>query len=396
MWLASSSFVAPTAGLHGLAPTPLPHRQLQATRPQAPLALRQRYEERHHLRRRVRRHASESGSSGSSSGVAVDMPDSAVEHEASSDDSWGFLDQIPGVALTAIAGVGAADAGYLLLVKLGFIGLTCPTDASGASCEAVLNSQWASIGPVPLPALGLLAYTAVGVMGLRPGWRESTDLFVLCLAMAIASLLLLGILLAVLKATCFYCALSAFVSAMLLGLVAAIQGRKTEFYSRRRGIALAGVVAAGAAADVVAFPGGRSASEDGEDFYSLAQRYKPEHPPVRSASTPATVALARHLKEVGAKCYSAWWCPHCQEQRENFGAEAVELGPFVECSKADGKQNDVCKAANIDGYPQWVIGGETYKGAQPLPRLAELSGFKAFPPDAFQEVGEEATAYIWS
>ena len=36
------------------------------------------------------------------------------------------------------------------------------------------------------------------------------------------------------------------------------------------------------------------------------------------------MALARHLKKIGAACYTAWWCPHCQEQRESFGKEAVE------------------------------------------------------------------------
>jgi len=358
--------------------------------------------------RSVPRHVRRRAAANSEAGVDVkekpaaetprdDEASSAADAESDS-DSFSFLDGFPGWLLTAIAGIGAADSGYLLLVKLGYIPLTCPTDASGAACETVLNSQWASIGPVPLPLFGLLAYTAVGLLALRPGWRESTDLFVLCLAMGIASLVLVGILLAVLKASCVYCAVSAFTTALLLGLVAAIQGRKKEFYSRRRALALAGVVAAGAAGDLTLFSAG-ARSEDGEeaqDFYSLAQRYKPEHPPVRNTSTKATIALARHLKEVGAKCYSAWWCPHCQEQREMFGAEAVEVAPFVECSTVSGKQNDVCKAANIDGYPQWVIGGETYKGAQPLGRLAEISGFKAFAPESFEELPEEATSYIWS
>src|ERR1700694_373108 len=31
-------------------------------------------------------------------------------------------------------------------------------------------------------------------------------------------------------------------------------------------------------------------------------------------------AFARCLTERGVKMYGAWWCPHCVEQKEKFGA----------------------------------------------------------------------------
>jgi hypothetical protein len=41
-------------------------------------------------------------------------------------------------------------------------------------------------------------------------------------------------------------------------------------------------------------------------------------------------AFARCLTDRGVKMYGAWWCPHCQEQKEKFGA-SFEYVPYVEC-----------------------------------------------------------------
>lgn len=137
-----------------------------------------------------------------------------------------------------------------------------------------------------------------------------------------------------------------------------------------------------------------SASKE-ESFEDLTMRYRPEHPPVRSKSSPAEVALARHLKAVGAACYTAWWCPHCQDQREQFGAEAIPLAPFVQCSSKTGSQLDVCKEKDVEGYPMWIIGGEKYRGGRELSELANLTKFTEFPLDAFSERPDEVTDYIW-
>ena len=36
-----------------------------------------------------------------------------------------------------------------------------------------------------------------------------------------------------------------------------------------------------------------------------------------------------YLKETGAKMYGAFWCSHCEDQKETFGAGASDL-PYVE------------------------------------------------------------------
>ena len=95
----------------------------------------------------------------------------------------------------------------------------------------VLNSSYASIGPVPLSALGLVAYLAVAVLSVSP--QNKDLLYWLCLTMALSSLGLTGILIFVLQAPCPYCAASAFVSAMLLTLVETRRARDAAREARQ-------------------------------------------------------------------------------------------------------------------------------------------------------------------
>ncbi len=84
--------------------------------------------------------------------------------------------------------------------------------------------------------------------------------------------------------------------------------------------------------------------------------------------------LAMCLSEKGAKFYGAFWCPHCQKQKEMF--EWSEKLPYVECSTADGKgQVDVCKEAKIESYPTWIFAdGSKLTGEVPLATLVEKTG----------------------
>ena len=79
--------------------------------------------------------------------------------------------------------------------------------------------------------------------------------------------------------------------------------------------------------------------------------------------TPAQLAaLADHLRESGAVFYGAYWCPHCQAQKQMFGAAASSL-PYVECDpRGANAQPNACQAAGVRAYPTWVIGGQTIEG----------------------------------
>jgi len=82
-------------------------------------------------------------------------------------------------------------------------------------------------------------------------------------------------------------------------------------------------------------------------------------------------SFAQCLTDEGATFYGAFWCPHCNTQKEMFGA-SMDAVNYVECSLPDGKgQTEVCKEAGIRSYPTWRFAdGSELKGAQPLSKLA--------------------------
>ena len=85
--------------------------------------------------------------------------------------------------------------------------------------------------------------------------------------------------------------------------------------------------------------------------------------------------FAQCLTSKNAKFYGAFWCPHCQEQKQLFGTAKKYL-PYVECSSADGKsQLQVCTDAKIEGYPTWVFSdGSKVSGAISLEELSKKTG----------------------
>lgn len=85
--------------------------------------------------------------------------------------------------------------------------------------------------------------------------------------------------------------------------------------------------------------------------------------------------FASCLKDKGAVFYGAFWCPHCQNQKAEFGNSA-RLLPYVECSNPDGQsQTQVCIDKGIKSYPTWVFAdGSTEYGEVPLDTLAKKTG----------------------
>ena len=95
-----------------------------------------------------------------------------------------------------------------------------------------------------------------------------------------------------------------------------------------------------------------------------------------SESNPAKLALAEQLTASGAVMYSAYWCPHCHEQKELFGRQATEKLEVIECAP-DGRnsQKALCDTKKIEGYPSWEIKGVISSGVKPLEQLADKSGY---------------------
>ena len=92
-------------------------------------------------------------------------------------------------------------------------------------------------------------------------------------------------------------------------------------------------------------------------------------------SDPRLAGLAKCIKDSGASFYGTFWCSHCQNQKEMFGAEASDL-PYVECSTADGRgQLQVCADKEITGYPTWIFSdGTRASGSLSAEDLAARTG----------------------
>ncbi len=86
-------------------------------------------------------------------------------------------------------------------------------------------------------------------------------------------------------------------------------------------------------------------------------------------------AFAQCLSTKQAKMYGAFWCPHCQDQKEKFGS-SFEFAPYVECGiKGSQAIAQVCTDAGIKRFPTWIFSdGTRIEGAHELEFLGEKTG----------------------
>jgi len=281
--------------------------------------------------------------------------------------------------MAVLATVGLIDTGSITLKRWGMLGdLICPMGADG--CDKVLNSAWGTIADgIPLSFVGVLAYGAVLLMALLPllpGLSENKaelsrrtwwGLFSVSLGMAVFSAVLLGLMVVKIQAFCFFCVLSGVLSLLLLILSVVGGGWDDPGQLIFRGILLALAVLLGGLIWASVVDPDRAELPTGEGVAPL----------VTTESSPATLALAEHLTGSGAVMYSAYWCPHCHEQKELFGKEASDKLKVVECA-ADGQNNkaDLCRSKGLQGFPSWEINGSIESGVASLETLAERSGYK--------------------
>ena len=80
--------------------------------------------------------------------------------------------------------------------------------------------------------------------------------------------------------------------------------------------------------------------------------------------------FAQCLAEKKLTMYGAYWCPHCQNQKELFGASFQYIN-YVDCDR----NPNACSEAGIKGYPTWVINGQSYPGVQSISKLIQISGY---------------------
>lgn len=86
--------------------------------------------------------------------------------------------------------------------------------------------------------------------------------------------------------------------------------------------------------------------------------------------------LAQCIVDSGAELYSAWWCPHCSEQKKAFGTSfdiLDEGGVHVECSPGGIKYfSEFCKSQGVSVTPTWEFpDGTKQSGKLPLEVIAQ-------------------------
>jgi uncharacterized membrane protein len=299
------------------------------------------------------------------------------------------------VLIGAIAIIGALTTGYLTLSHFQGQSVACPT----SGCDAVLSSKYANIGGFPLSLFGTLAYSGMAIFSLGPlavNANQNKELrkkledstWILLLIGAISMVVFSGYLMFLLffkinAGICVYCVASAtFTVAMLL---LTLLGREWPDLGQ---VFFTGIIVA-----IVASLGTAI-------MYSTLMEKTVPLPsvngspgllPVTSTSGPAEISLAEHLTKVDAKMYGAYWCPHCHDQKQLFGQQALAKVPYIECDpNGPNAQPDLCKAAKIEGFPTWKIKDKSLSGTQSLTELAKVSAYTG--PQNFKNVAEGSVA----
>jgi len=96
---------------------------------------------------------------------------------------------------------------------------------------------------------------------------------------------------------------------------------------------------------------------------------------VRRHQSSRLNTFAQCLGTKGAKMYGAYWCPHCESQKELFGS-SFQYAPYVECGvKGSRTPAQVCTDAGIKHYPTWVFAdGSRVEGEHELQFLSQETG----------------------
>ena len=87
-------------------------------------------------------------------------------------------------------------------------------------------------------------------------------------------------------------------------------------------------------------------------------------------------SFARCLVSKNAKMYGLYWCPHCVDQKREFGS-AFHYVPYVECASTSDPHELTaeCKAAGVKLFPSWQFGSEAPKeGVLSLQELSQKTG----------------------
>mgnify|MGYP000093612757 FL=1 len=298
----------------------------------------------------------------------------------------------------AITGLGILNTGYLTFEKLTGGNPVCTTPEGVRGCTDVLSSPWGTVFGQPLALFGLLTYIGMLLLAVAPLALNSVEgnknrkqienltwwlLLVGAITMSVFSGYLMYVLAFQLQALCLYCIASALFAVSILTLT--ILGRDWEdigqIFFTALIVGMVTLITTFSIYSDINTSGNIAEPTDGKAvqiFFDAKEEPKPQVGwQITTTSGESEIQLAKHLTQIGAKEYVAWWCPHCHEQKLLFGKEAYKEINHIECASPDnpGTPTQECIAAKIESYPSWVMNGKTYSGVQNLNELAKITGY---------------------
>ena len=289
----------------------------------------------------------------------------------------------PKIIIAVLSTIGLVDTGSITLKNWGlFNSLSCPGIKKG--CETVLNSPWGTLFEnnqfnIPLSLAGVITYSSILLLSIFLSLniispKEKLNkllwwlIFLISCASSVFSLLLLNIMFIKINAYCFFCILSAIlsISIFIISIIGAkFESREPMFY---RGLIVALTILIGGLI--------WSNNVDPSKANDISNTSEKVSPIITTSSSPQKIKFARFLSDNNIKMFSAYWCPHCHDQKQLFGKKAVKELTIVECAK-DGKDNqyELCREKEIQGFPSWEIKGEIFSGVKDLNDLAIITGY---------------------
>ena len=87
-------------------------------------------------------------------------------------------------------------------------------------------------------------------------------------------------------------------------------------------------------------------------------------------------SFARCLATKNARMYGLYWCPHCADQKREFGS-SFRYVPYIECASENDPHEltPTCKAAGVKLFPSWQFGADPPKeGVLTLQELSQKTG----------------------
>jgi hypothetical protein len=87
-------------------------------------------------------------------------------------------------------------------------------------------------------------------------------------------------------------------------------------------------------------------------------------------------SFAKCIATKNARMYGLYWCPHCADQKREFGS-SFRYVPYIECASENDPHEltPACKAAGVKLFPSWQFGADPPKeGVLTLQELSQKTG----------------------